>query len=80
MVLGVCGVVSSITTAIPIHSFQHSLVVPRVVIAWLRGVVLFDQVWIECIGSHTQRKRTHTGVLVWHVVCHGVVYGVSERA
>ena len=75
VVLGVCGVVSSITTAI-----THSLIASSVgcamcgdsMISWC-CVVWFC---VDCVHwrSHAKKKRgQHTGVLVWYVVCDGGV-------
>ena len=79
MVLGVCGVVSSITLLFPIHALHHPLVVPCVVIAWFHGVVLIDECGMSGLTvTHTERGQ-HTGVLVWRVVCDGVVWRVRRR-
>ena len=70
VVLGVCGVVSSITIAL-----SHSLVASSIGCAmwWLHGCMVLHCL-IECGMSgqtvtRKERKRTvHTGLLVWYVV------------
>ena len=73
-----CGVLNH-------HCYTHSLIPTFIgcatcsdcMVAWC-CVVWSSVDWVHW-QSHT-KKENNTGVLVWHVVCHGVVYGVSERA